>query len=205
MSDSAAPSPSTSSSAPWPAQNCGYGTHAEGSACVANPTPDSGSAIPSIPSNVQSACVGTTNNFILQGTPGAYVISGPLQIEGGAGWKAGVFRTQQGLPSFFSIQVGINWNVELSTDSLGIPLNPGVYNNVQRAAFTDPNRPGLDVGGDGRGCNQVTGSFQILDSVLEGASDAGQPRVSSITAVFEEHCEGGPNPVYGCVHFQEAP
>jgi hypothetical protein len=143
----------------------------------------------------------------MHGDSGSWVLNGPLEIRGGFGWSGLVLNTQQGLPSYMELRVGTDWYVDISTHSLGSPLEPGVYSNAERAAFTDPNRPGLDVFGDGRGCNKVTGQFEILDSRLggggDGGADAGTPRIESITVVFEQHCEGAPPALLGCFHFQQ--
>jgi len=61
------------------------------------------------------------------------------------------------------------------------------YTGAQRASFAEPPHPGLDVYGDGRGCNTVSGSF----TVLEYEKDAGTGDVTRFAATFEQHCEGG--------------
>ena len=72
------------------------------------------------------------------------------------------------------------------TDRLGIPIQPGVYTDAQRADFAAPGHPGLDVSFQNRGCNTLTGSFEIFD-VTFGANPL---RVSTFDAGFEQHCEG---------------
>ena len=97
------------------------------------------------------------------------------------------------------IRAGESWYVSFSTDSLGTPLAPGAYRNVQRAGFTDPGRAGLDIEGDGRGCNEVGGKFTVTNITAD--ADASQPGVQSLLIQFEQHCEDGTSYNVGCVHF----
>ena len=65
----------------------------------------------------------------------------------------------------------------------GVLLTPGVYENAARFPFQST-QPGLDVSGDGRGCNELDGRFEVLEVTFgPGAS------VSSFAATFEQHCE----------------
>jgi hypothetical protein len=90
---------------------------------------------------------------------------------------------------------GSSWHLDFSTEQLGVPLGIGVYNDAQRAAFAQPGRPGLSVGGDGRGCNQISGRFQIHEYVLE-RGDVQRALIS-----FEQHCERGPRVLRGCLSY----
>ncbi len=167
----------------------------------ASRAPDSGFQDASAPdgaSNVDTACLVSDDIFVIAGDD--FVHRGPpLVIQGGAGWTIRVRDTVQGLPSFLEIGIGFNWYVEISTRSLGKPLLPGTYTDAQRASFTDPNHPGLDVYGDGVGCNMVTGQFRVIE-MNAAPADGGQPIVKSFTAVFEQHCEGGSSFNTGCIH-----
>jgi len=66
----------------------------------------------------------------------------------------------------------------------GSNLVPGIYSGATRYPFQASNIAGLNVSGYGRGCNTLTGSFQILAN----ASPSGAP--ASFAASFEQHCEG---------------
>jgi hypothetical protein len=80
----------------------------------------------------------------------------------------------------------------------GSTLQPGVYKNVERAALRSANRPGLDVTGNGHGCNTVSGWFEVEDI----ASDAfGQ--VERLKVLYEFHCEGLPAAIFGEVRYAE--
>jgi hypothetical protein len=83
------------------------------------------------------------------------------------------------------------WYVDLAAAD-GVPLTPGVYLDARRIPFLYPGHPGLDVYGDGAGCNQVTGSFVVKQ--LAFAQDGS---VEHLWATFEHHCEGAEPALYG--------
>ena len=67
------------------------------------------------------------------------------------------------------------------------PVRPGVYVGAQRAAFREAGRPGIDISGDGRGCNTISGSFEVKelttrpDGSVERASRTTSKTVASTT------------------------
>jgi hypothetical protein len=66
---------------------------------------------------------------------------------------------------------------------LGRPLRPGVYENATRAPFRQGASPGLDINGDGSGCNQVFGRFEITDAIFDANGT-----VRRFVATFEQRC-----------------
>src|SRR5262245_19613902 len=50
----------------------------------------------------------------------------------------------------------------------GQALAPGVYDRAQRAPFRESGRPGIDISGDGRGCNEDSGRFEVKDFRVAG-------------------------------------
>jgi hypothetical protein len=86
-----------------------------------------------------------------------------------------------------------DWWIVLLPPSGGV-LTEGTYPDALR--FADAGHPGLDVYGDGRGCNEVTGSFEILAIRL---GDSG--RVKRLDATFEQHCEGATPALHGELRF----
>lgn len=191
--------------------SCGPGTIRDGNECVgwtpagadASVDTGTGDAVGDADGglNVEVACLVSDNIFVIAGD--AYIHGGPpLTIEGGTGWIVEVSKSVGGLPSFVTIRVGGNWEAVFSSDSTGKPLVPGTYVDVQRAAFTDPNHPGLDVSGNGNGCNRITGQFRVIE--MSGTTtDAGLARLTSFTATYEQHCEGSPQVNVGCVHITQ--
>jgi hypothetical protein len=75
------------------------------------------------------------------------------------------------------------WAVNLAAPR-GQSLQVGTFSNAMRAAFRESSQPGLDVYGDGRGCNQVFGTFTItkIEIAPNGA-------VTALDATFVQHCE----------------
>jgi Ca2+-binding RTX toxin-like protein len=80
----------------------------------------------------------------------------------------------------------------------GEVLVPGVYDKAQRAAFREAGRPGIDIGGDGRGCNEVSGRFEVKDFAVTADG-----RLERLWIVYEHHCEGGTAGLFGEVRLGE--
>ena len=74
----------------------------------------------------------------------------------------------------------------------GQALAPGTYVGAQRAPFREAGRPGIDIGGDGRGCNTIEGLFEVkaLDLNADGT-------LRRLWIVYEQHCEGGQSALFG--------
>jgi hypothetical protein len=92
---------------------------------------------------------------------------------------------------------GLWWDLEFSTRQLSQQLQAQVYTGAQRAPFAQPGHPGIDIGGDGRGCNTIAGSFQVEDIAWTNTL------LKSFTATFEQHCDEGVPALRGCVHFEQ--
>ncbi|HZF50980.1 MAG TPA: hypothetical protein VE093_20110 [Polyangiaceae bacterium] len=92
---------------------------------------------------------------------------------------------------------GDDWFLEFSSEQLSEPLQMKAYEDAERASFASPGHPGLDVSGDHRGCNILSGRFVIYE-----ISSDGSDLVTNFTASFEQHCEAGPPALRGCVHFK---
>lgn len=111
------------------------------------------------------------------------------------------------VPSFLSITFSgtENWNLSFSTAQLGIPMQPGSYPKASRASFAPPGHPGLDVSGNGSGCNELTGKFTVLETVVDRTITPAQ--VVSFSAKFKQFCENRPPALTGSVFFNssEAP
>jgi hypothetical protein len=67
----------------------------------------------------------------------------------------------------------------------GRTLAPGRFTGATRYPFNEA-AAGLDVSGDGRGCNDLTGEFTVHSS-----SFTRKGKLRSIDVSFEQHCEGG--------------
>ncbi len=76
---------------------------------------------------------------------------------------------------------GVSWRLTFEAP-LGTTIAPGTYATARRAFFTP--FVGLDISGNSRGCNELTGRFIVY--VVEYASDGS---VSRFAADAEQHCE----------------
>jgi hypothetical protein len=142
-----------------------------------------------------SPCLVGGNVIFYNGDAGDYIFSGMETITQGQ-WSA----TSSSTNVHVSVtptdpSQGLWWDLYFDSSQLSMPLAPQVYTEAERWPFESPGHPGLDVSGDGRGCNTVTGSFQIEDLTLTSGT------LTSFTATFEHHCEGGTPAVRGCVHY----
>jgi hypothetical protein len=74
----------------------------------------------------------------------------------------------------------------------GEALHEGLYLRAQRAPFRESGRPGIDVSGDGRGCNEVGGRFDVkrVTFTPDGAPE-------SLWLSYEQHCENGLPALFG--------
>jgi len=80
----------------------------------------------------------------------------------------------------------------------GENLHTGLYTDVQRAPFRQAGHAGLDIWGDGRGCNEVGGRFDVKDFHVGGN---GVPDRLWIT--YEQHCEKGQPALFGEIRLAE--
>ncbi|HZZ92511.1 MAG TPA: VCBS repeat-containing protein [Usitatibacter sp.] len=64
----------------------------------------------------------------------------------------------------------------------GAPIAPGAYENAARAAFAGAS-PGLEVTGNGFGCNTISGRFVILELTVANGT------LQSFAADFEQYCD----------------
>jgi hypothetical protein len=111
----------------------------------------------------------------------------------------GSFRLQYGpglVRIFFDGGPGRSWSIDFEAPS-GRELVPGPYRAATRAPFQSPTRPGLDVSGEGRGCDGSTGRFQVLE-LARGPSG----EVERFAADFEQHCESVAPALRGSIRYQ---
>ena len=91
------------------------------------------------------------------------------------------------------------WTVQLAAP-LGQQLAIGTYDGAVRTVSRTPGTPGMDVHGEFRGCNALTGSFTVHDLAF------GPFRyVERFRATFEQHCEGAAPALHGEVNVENPP
>jgi hypothetical protein len=150
------------------------------------------------PMGVGSAAPCLVGGNVLYFNGNDYIYNGMLTVTQGR------FQVSNPAPDNISLWItpsgqnqGLWWDLTFSSHQLGKPLAEQVYTDAERAPFASPNHPGIDIEGDGRGCNTIGGKFQI-----EKINYSGNALVE-FTASFEQHCEGGPNSLRGCVHYHQ--
>ena len=74
-------------------------------------------------------------------------------------------------------------------------LEVGYYGDLQRYPFHNPTRGGISWGGEGRGCNTLSGWFVVDDIVYTNGV------LSSVDLRFEQHCEGVAAALRGQIHW----
>jgi hypothetical protein len=99
-----------------------------------------------------------------------------------------------GVEVWFATPTYSHWWYAMLNPPPGAVLQPGAYENAQRFNFYGG--PGLDVFGDGRGCNTVTGRFDVLEMETDVAGN-----YTKFAANFEQHCEGMTPAMWGQVRF----
>lgn len=85
---------------------------------------------------------------------------------------------------------GTNWSVVIDPPS-GSSFKVGYYSGAQRAEFRTAGHPGLDITGDGRGCNTVSGSFEVRRLAVSNGV------ITQLDLLYEQHCEGLPPALFG--------
>lgn len=105
-----------------------------------------------------------------------------------------------GKASFATISVNAGqewWRIELAAP-VGEKLQPGIYYNGERASFKTGRAPGLDISGDGRGCNEIWGNFSINQIATNSLGD-----VTMLDVSFTQRCEESTAPAMkGVVKFK---
>jgi hypothetical protein len=129
----------------------------------------------------------TSGTFTMTGDPGDYIAGGrTYSYDAAAGDQLTISAGSDLRGVYLSINAmnGDWWSMDLRAP-LGKQLAVGSYPNATRAPFSGAGA-GIDIGGNGRGCNEITGSFEVAD-VAFGPNGY----VERLDATFEQHCEGG--------------
>jgi hypothetical protein len=92
-----------------------------------------------------------------------------------------------------------NWDLDFAAPQ-SVLLAPGTYLGATRWPFQNATEPGLDVSGDGRGCNTLTGSF-VIKLVSYGSGTT----INAFWATFEQHCEGDVPALRGEIRYNVPP
>ena len=91
---------------------------------------------------------------------------------------------------------GLSWSVVIDPPP-GASFHVGYYAKVQRAPFREAGYAGLDISGDGRGCNTDSGAIDVRDMAVSGST------ITRLDLLYEQHCEGGTPALFGEVRIGE--
>lgn len=140
-------------------------------------------------------------------TPSTYLF---LNSQAGDYIGGGVTQTLTANDGTFSVINGPNtvtvefnsstqfWTLEFGSPT-SVKFGRGEFGGATRTAFRSPTRPGIDVSGDGRGCNTDAGRFLVSDFAL-----ASNGTVARLAIDFEQHCEGAAPALYGSLRYNSA-
>jgi hypothetical protein len=107
--------------------------------------------------------------------------------------------TVSGLSASLSANDGQTWSVDMYP-ATGQILAPGNYPNATRYPFNGRGN-GLNVDGDSRGCNTLTGSFYVKQVTFSAVDNS----LRHFDGFFVQHCEGAPPALYGELKYNSAP
>lgn len=123
--------------------------------------------------------------------PGEYVGAGESHrytLADGV-WNVRAVTTPTGAVNGVTVSIRppqpIGWFWDLGmTAPPGQMLRVGAYEDARRLPFNGT-QPGLDFGGSGRGCNGLTGRFEVLTLQIGPGN-----RLEQLHAIFEQQCDG---------------
>ena len=132
----------------------------------------------------------------LDSQPGDYIGQGMSQTFTPADGTFVAQKLANGVEvTFHTADYSSNWTLFFGPAS-GLTLARNEYEAAQRFAFHSPTKPGMDVSGDGRGCNTISGRFLV--SYVAFTSTGG---IQSLAIDFEQHCEGAAPALFGSVRY----
>lgn len=144
------------------------------------------------------ASAGTASTYLyLNSQPGDYVGQGIIQTLTPAD---GTFSVTNG-PNTVTVEFNsaAQWWILQFGSPTSVKFGRGEFEGATRTAFRSPTRPGIDVGGDGRGCNTDAGRFLVSDFAL-----AADGTVARLAIDFEQHCEGATPALYASLRYNSA-
>jgi hypothetical protein len=168
-------------------------------AILVGSAPSAGAAVTLPPGSIAVPSSGTF--LYMNSEPGDYIGQGVEQLYTSDDSTIQGSFSQDGGGFFASVIQGNYdhwWYVDLAATP-GEPLVEGSYTGALRYPFND-GAPGLSVSGDGRGCNTLTGQFDVNE--ISRAS-TGELLVFDVT--FEQHCEGADPALFGRIRIENPP
>lgn len=91
------------------------------------------------------------------------------------------------------------WRIDLAAPN-DSEITPGLYANAERFPFQEAGNPGLSVSGNGRGCNTVSGEYEVFEVSYDASGE-----VESLGMSFEHHCGTSVPAMRGEIYFNTNP
>jgi hypothetical protein len=132
-------------------------------------------------------------SYDFKSDPGDYIGGGMAKTYLGATSTFSLNGTKEALQYRVSGE-GDNWTALIEAPT-GRRLRARTYTT---ARFADANHAGLDVFGNGRGCNESTGTLTITTITLDGRGN-----INDLAARFEQHCEGAAAALRGTIRYHD--
>jgi hypothetical protein len=145
---------------------------------------------------LKSAIPDAATGVYLTGDPGDYIVGNQTLTFLPSDANIDVTGTTAGVSVYLSTPgFSHSWSLDFLPPDL-VPLTVGDWGGATRAPFHSPRKPGLEVSGDGRGSNRLTGIFDVLQ-----ADFGPDGKIAHFDAIFEQHSEGGEPASYGRVRY----
>jgi VCBS repeat-containing protein len=147
-----------------------------------------------------------TNTLSMVSDPGDYIGQGHTYTFGPASGTYSMYNPYPSNPTYTNaIEVSFSnatewWYLDFQAPN-DTRFVPGTtYIGAVRFPFQSSSQPGLDVAGDGRGSNTLTGKFTVLQAVYDTAGN-----LVRFGADFEQHSEGATPALHGSVRYNYLP
>jgi hypothetical protein len=140
-----------------------------------------------------------TTGLLLDSQPGDFVGAGRRYTYAASD---GRFRSGADAETvtidFVSLDGSHWWSLRFAAP-VGEALVPGAYEGAVRTPFGSPLRPGLEVVGEDRACNGLSGRFTVLEARLDPSGG-----LAAFAADFEQHCENAGPALLGSIRVSAA-
>jgi uncharacterized delta-60 repeat protein len=141
--------------------------------------------------------VGGGTSLYLNSQPGDYIGQGQTNTWTTATGSFGASRNFDNGVSFSyqDTNPAVWWYVDFAAP-YNATLTPGYYGGATRFPFQLSSQPGMDISGEGRGSNGLTGNFTVVQ-----ASYGPSGQVQYFDATFEQHSEGATPALFGEIKY----
>ena len=155
-----------------------------------------------VPPDADTCADASTASFLVGDGGGVdYIWPGVVNVTSGV-FEPTLLPADSSAPDTATIKVyptdtsqGTTWTLEFSSKELSAPLTVQAYPNAMRAPFATPGHPGLEITVDSRGCNMISGSFEVKALRMCG------PILQELLVDFVQDCDNGAQPLRGTLHY----